>query len=107
PAADRRAAALGSQRQLGLRPVGRARADSGRHRNPAADGPPLSASLLREAPGRRGERRHAPGHLRGLGVARSAIDDALLDALDDAGKPEQIVGEIPVELVRDANAWGL
>src|SRR4029078_12528497 len=38
PDAHRRAAALGAQRELGLRTVGNPRRDPGRHRHPAADG---------------------------------------------------------------------
>ena len=60
---------------------------------------PSGPGLLREAPRRLGEHRHALRHFRGLRVARRAVDHALLDALDDAGEAEQIVGEIPVELV--------
>src|SRR5260221_12866987 len=32
-------------------------------------------------------------------MARGAVDDALLDALDDAGEPEQVIGKVPVELL--------
>ena len=36
-------------------------------------------------------------------MGRGAVEHALLDALDDAREAEEIVGEIPVEPVRDRN----
>src|SRR5690242_6846204 len=101
PDADWRASALGPQRELGLRSVGYSRRYPDRDRDLAADGPPLSARLLRKPPGGRGEHRHALGHLGRLDMTGGAVDHTLLDALDDSRKPEQIVGEIPIELVGD------
>ena len=34
-----------------------------------------------------------------------AVDHSLLDALDDTGEPEQIVGEIPIKAFRDREPW--
>ena len=101
PAARRRSAALGIQQRLGLWPVGPPRRDPDHRRDPAADGPPLDLSArpltanFQAALASIGTRLAISCRLR---VARGAVDHALLDALDDPGETEEVVGEIPVEL---------
>src|SRR5262245_59563218 len=56
------------------------------------------AGLLRVFPRCLGERHSARGRRHSLGIGGGAITDAAGDTLGDAGKAEQVVGEIPVQL---------
>src|ERR1700733_11599094 len=56
------------------------------------------ARLLRVVPRCLGEWHGALWGFQGLGVGGGAVADAAGDTLGDAGEPEQVIGEIPVQV---------
>ena len=60
--------------------------------------PYVAPGLLRVFPGCLRQRHGALGGLHGLGIRRGAVANPACDALGDAGQPEQVVGEIPVQV---------
>ena len=61
-------------------------------------GPVSGPGLQRVFPCRVCQRADPVGHGLGVGAAGGAIEVALLDALDDAGQTEVVIGQIPVPL---------